>query len=169
MYLELQDRLASESFALPCTYRKMTSVTIAEQQQYVLARSAFDFTSCPPSSVQTPFFDPKLRCAKFEYFVVHSLCVHSTSVQITQAFAAVRWPQLHPARHAIGKPFQIWCTSVYESDSRNFITPVENIVSLLLTSPCCGRKCPCNCAFVVVISFISIIICVQLKDLFYCV
>ncbi len=52
----------------------------------------------------------------------------------TNAFAWVSWPMHHPMQHSIGKPFEIWCRSLYESGAEECILPLDNIVSLVLTA-----------------------------------
>ena len=34
----------------------------------------------------------------------------------------------------IGKPYEVWCSSLYENSPENGIVPIENIVSLMLTA-----------------------------------
>ena len=42
----------------------------------------------------------------------------------------------HPLQHSIGKPYEVWHSSVYESSPENFIVPLENISSLLISAEC---------------------------------
>ena len=48
--------------------------------------------------------------------------------------ARVIWPIAHPSQNCMGKPVQIWCSSLFESSNKNAFIPIENIRSLLLTT-----------------------------------
>ena len=111
---------------LPQSYRKMLSATVKGQRikssQYVWAKCVVPFPG--PSSLNT---DPNVRPAKINYFFVH------TSF-IDHSFAYVSWPMRHPLQNIIGKPCEVWCSSLNENVTANCIIPTHNIVSLLLTS-----------------------------------
>ena len=123
------------SVYLPQSYRKMLSVSINEQQfcavQYVSAKGVFPFaSSC--ETTRTVFSDPSLRPAKVHHFAIHLFCIDDT--RITHGFAVVSWPLQHPLLNVFGKPYQVWCSSLYDTASENCIIPLENISSLLLTA-----------------------------------
>ena len=116
-----------EDLYLPQSYQKMDYVTIHGQKvstgQYILARSVFSFSQSHTL---------QLRPAKIEYFFKHSVLV-SESDCVSHIFAAVSWPMHHPLRHHIGKPYEIWCTSAFETCNKNFILPLDNFSCVLLT------------------------------------
>ena len=125
--------------AEPQSYRKMSNVTIHEQKlvsgQYVLAKNVFNFeTSLGVEEADTVFTDPLLRPAMVDHFALYSLPVNDSS--IIHGFAVVRWPMCHPFRNHFGKHYQVWCNSLFESSLGNFLLPLENIHSLLLTAQC---------------------------------
>lgn len=93
--------------------------------QYILIRSVFDFSPRIRST--------ELRPARVDYLIEHSIQVNSTDC-ISHMFAAVSWPMHHPFQHQIGKPYEIWCASAFETCNRNFIVPLCNFVTLLLTA-----------------------------------
>ena len=64
---------------------------------------------------------------------MHSIQVSDTDC-VSHAFALVSWPMQHPSQHCIGKPFQVWCSSLYEACPANSILPLQNIVSLSLVT-----------------------------------
>ena len=79
--------------------------------------------------MQTFFTNPNLRPAKIEHFVEHSY-----SDNYHHCFAQVSWPQNHPNYDYFGKPYQVWCATLYEKSLNNFLLPVENIISVLLSA-----------------------------------
>ena len=125
---------------LPCAYHEMQSVTVNGQKfcsdQYVSARSMFSFPSSS-SGTHTVFSDPSLRPAKVHHFATHSFQT-SDYTQITHGFAVVSWPMPHPLKLKLGKPYEVWCSSLFESTTDNCILPLENIHSLLLSCKVSG-------------------------------
>ena len=101
---------------IPQTYKKMMSVTINGQKinagLYGFAKSVFNFKSNPREEVRTVFTDPLNRPARIDHFAVHSVSVND-SVYV-HCFAVASWPQHHPDINFFGKPYQIWCRSLYE-------------------------------------------------------
>ena len=127
------------SSSLPQSYRKMLTVTIKGQKiksgQFVYARCIAPFP-CASSSlvnIRTVFTDPDVRPAKVHYFFVHTTQVNSSEF-VSHSFAYVSWPMRHPSQSSIGKPYEVWCSSLNEYDTANCIIPTNNIVSLLLTA-----------------------------------
>ena len=123
------------SVCLPQSYRKMLSISINEQEfcarQYVSAKGMFPFTSTCKTT-HTVFSDPSLRPAKVHHFAIHTFYIDDS--RITHGFAVVSWPLQHPLLNVFGKPYQVWCSSLYDAASDNCIIPLENISSLLLTA-----------------------------------
>ena len=128
VYLQVYPSVITSHAYFPCSYRKMQYVTIDGQKikagQFILAKSIFSFSGSN---------SPKLRPAKVDYFFQHSVQINSTNC-ISHVFAVVNWPMHHPFRHRIGKPYEIWCSSSFETSDRNFILPMCNYVTLLLTA-----------------------------------
>ena len=87
---------------------------------------------------RTVFSDPSLRPAKVHYFAIHSLHANDSTLFI-HCFAIVTWPLQHPLLNTYGKPYQVWCSSVYDTSSDNCIIPLENISSVLQVGQC---TCP---------------------------
>ena len=110
------------------SFQKMVSVTIRGQKittgQYILAKSVFPFSSCST---------PSLRPAKVEYFFKHSLLVNESD-SLSHMFATVQWPMHHPFQGHIGKPYEIWCVTAFETCDKNVFIPLDNFVTLLLTA-----------------------------------
>ena len=107
---------------LPQSFKKMLSVTINGQQMkcnnYISARCVFPFSNNLPNSplanLHTLFTAPDTRPAKIHFFFVYSIQI-SSSQSISHAFACVSWPMRHPLHSLIGKPFEIWCLSLFEN------------------------------------------------------
>ena len=78
---------------------------------------------------RTVFTDPLYRPARIDHFAVHSVPVDGS--MYGHCFAVASWPQRHPDINFWGKPYQIWCRSLFECSLSNF---VENISSVLLTA-----------------------------------
>lgn len=124
-----------QEFHFPSTYKKMTSITYQGQEyragQYIHAKNVFPFSSTSYASVPTSsFFDPSLRPA-----LVHTFCVYTfqhADMFITHPFAFVSWLAQHPLQHSIGKPYQIWCHSLFENSTTNCLVPLENVTSILI-------------------------------------
>ena len=124
--------LVPESVIFTQSYRKILSVTINDQVfragQYALAENMGSSTTCTASN-------PSLvRPAKLWYFAIHSVNT-SESEKITHGFAIVSWPMIHPDRNALGKPFEVWCWNLFDSNpSLPKIIPLDSIRSFLLTT-----------------------------------
>lgn len=120
---------------IPQTYKKMLSVSINGQLinagQYVFAKTVFDFESTPQEA-QTVFTNTHNRPAKIDHFALHRFSVND-SVYV-HCFAIASWPMHHPDINYFGKPYQLWCRSLYESSLKNFAIPIEYIGSVLLTA-----------------------------------
>ena len=123
---------------LPQSFRKMITATIKGQKikcgQYVWAKYITEFP-CASSlpSLRTVFTDPNVHPAKIHYFFVHTSQVNSSEL-ISHSFAYVVWPMQHPLHSSIGKPYEVWCSSLNENFTANCIIPTQNILSLLLTA-----------------------------------
>ena len=119
----------------------MLSVTINGQQMkcnnYISARCVFPFSNNLPNSplanLRTVFTDPDTRPAKINFFFVRSIQI-SSSQSISHPFACVSWLMRHPLHSLIGKPFEIWCLSLFENCTINSVIPLNNIVSLLMSA-----------------------------------
>ena len=70
--------------------------------------------------------------AKVHFYLVH--CFHTSSKQYINVLAAVSRPCVHPSRNSIGKPVQVWCSSVFECNTLNGFVPLENIKGPLVTA-----------------------------------
>ena len=51
---------------------------------------------------------------------------------MTQTFAVVTWPQVHPAKDSVGKPVEVWCYDLFEPDPINCFIPLDNIRSRVI-------------------------------------
>lgn len=129
--------IGTQDVYLPQTFKKMDSVSVGGNKLrtglYILAKPVFDFPGSSTLTPTTAFSYANARPAKIEYFVLHS--VNTCDKIVTNAFAVVNWPAYHPAQHHIGKPFEVWCYSVFENNSSNHFLPVDNFVTYLLTAP----------------------------------
>ena len=137
VYCSLYETLSAAKVEdIPQTYQKMMTLTINGQQfkagQYFFAKSVIDFESNAKEEVHTVFTDPLYRPVRIDHFAVHSISVGNSVY--SHCFAVASWPQRHPDINYFGKPYQIWCRSLYECTLSNFVVPIENISSLLLTA-----------------------------------
>ena len=129
----LGDLLLSCTFSFPSCYRKMYSISVGNQQiqskQSILAKSVFPFDTVTDPSI---FDQSNVRVALVDHFAVHSFLTSDLS-EISHAFVVVKWLLSHPVRHVLGKPYELWCKSLYDMSGNNFVTPIENRKCLLLT------------------------------------
>ena len=121
----------------PQLYRKMSSVTISNQMyrvdQVILAKSVFPLPGSNPSVTRTVTTDPTLRAAVIRSFCMYSLPCENEEAD-TQVFALVDWFMSHPLKDRVGKPYVVYCNSLFENSPENFLIPVVNISCILLTS-----------------------------------
>ena len=110
---------------------KLSSVIENAKVPYVMAKPFFLSSSMDRIHVQL---------AQIQYFIKHSLIIppslssSSSEEQQSYIFAVVKWPQIHPQRHSMGKPVELWCTDLFQHDMNNHFLPIENIESLLMTA-----------------------------------
>jgi len=80
-------------------------------------------TPLPSSSLLPP--TSILRPVNVHYFmkVSFSVCTSSSSFFV----AHVSWFSPHPDRHALGKPVELWCPSLFESFGLQSFVPIKNI------------------------------------------
>lgn len=122
---------------IPNTFRKMAYVWHIDGQkvkigQYILVRNVFPFSSDMSPCVDSTYSLANARPAKVDYLFMHSI-LNGTDC-INHMFAAVSWSMHHPLQHCIGKPYELWCVSAFETCNKNFIVPLCNFVTLLLTA-----------------------------------
>ena len=103
---------------LPRSYRKLQSVSIDGQlfcaRQYVFAKCVIHPTRGSSTIIRTAFSDSSLCPAKIHHFALHSCSIEqSHECHINHGFAVVSWPLEHPQKHAFGKPYELWCSSVF--------------------------------------------------------
>ena len=104
--------------------KRLPSVTdTTAKVPYVLAKPTVPFTSTGIES----------RPVQIQYFFKHSFKLDNDTF-VSQVFVVVKWLQVHPQRHIMGKPAEIWCDNLYEDKSENKIAPVENITSRVAIS-----------------------------------
>lgn len=122
-------------YFFPQSFQKMAYVTIDGQKvkngQYILVKNVFQFTNAS-SSIDSSFSLVDARPAKIDFIFMHS--VHINGDVISKMFAAVSWPMHHPLQHFIGKPYELWCTSAFETCNKNFLVPLSYFLTLLLTA-----------------------------------
>ena len=133
VYSKVYPSLLLADLFIPQTFKKMAYVTIDGQRvnngQYILARNVFRFSS---SGVCT--FSLGVRPAKVDYIFMHSIQVDDSNC-INDMFAAVSWPMHHPLQHTLGKPYEVWCVTAFESSNENLFVPLStNYLTLLLTA-----------------------------------
>ena len=90
-------QLSSVDFVLPCSYRKMDSVTLKGQDiicgQYVNAKPVF----LQSEGLPTIFSNPDVRIARIQHFAMHSFHVDSST--FSHIFAIVQWVERHHSQH----------------------------------------------------------------------
>ena len=64
-------------------------------------------------------FEGEERLAEVDFFLIHSVSLPKSQEPNSHLLACCRWPLPHPNRHYFGKPIQIWCTDIYETQSIN--------------------------------------------------
>lgn len=96
---------------------------------YVLAKPVFPFHGSTEYDI---------RPAQIQYFVQHSFCpstdCSSAIPYKTHSFAFVQWPEIHPHRHLMGKPVELWCKNSFENYNTNQFLPLENIISRVIAA-----------------------------------
>ena len=102
---------------------------------YCLAKSFLPFSFSPhqPAGVTDCHLD-NARPVNVLYYAVHRFIPHPSSDPVLTVMARVLWLQIHPNRHCMGKPVEVWCPNLFESSSDNNFLPVENMKSQLITS-----------------------------------
>lgn len=124
---------------IPRSYKRMTHACINGQKvkngQYILARNVFPFSSSAPPTytIDTSVTYLGARPAKVDYFFSHCIQLRDDEY-VSEMFASVSWPMQHPLQHCIGKPYELWCVSAFETCNKNFVVPLSNFVTLLLTA-----------------------------------
>ena len=73
----------------------------------------------PPPSI--------LRPVNIMYFMKVYFSIGATNSSIV--LAHISWFSPHPDRHALGKPAELWCASLFESFGLKSYLPVTNITS----------------------------------------
>ena len=68
------------------------------------------------------------------YYDIHRFFPRGSSTPVLTVLARVLWPQMHPDRSVIGKPVEIWCSSLFEATNKNNFVPIENMKLQLFTS-----------------------------------
>ena len=137
IYLKVYPSLLSNGadIEFPQSFRKMAYFTINGQKvkngQYILAKNVFPFSSSS-SLIDSSYSFVNARPAKIDYTFMYS--IHVNGEMVNKMFASVCWPMRHPLQHTIGKPYELWCISAFETCSKNFIVPISNFVTLLLTA-----------------------------------
>ena len=91
---------------------------------YILARPMFPFGNTAED----------VRPAYIQSFVQHTFLRSDGGSAESHLFAEVMWPQVHPQRHVIGKPVEVWCKDLYEPTCTNLFLPVQNVSSLVITA-----------------------------------
>ena len=72
--------------------------------------------------------------AQLKYTFILYTVFYTSSKQHINVLPAVSWPCVHPSRNSIGKPVQVWCSSVFECNTLNGFVPLENIKGPLVTA-----------------------------------
>lgn len=85
----------------------------------------------PVSSAHSVTLDSNIRPIMICYFIQHSWQLSETD-QYSQTFAVCDWPQLHPNRHVMGKPVEVWCNDLFEPGTLNCFVPVQHIKSRVI-------------------------------------
>ncbi|XP_028418156.1 uncharacterized protein LOC114543322 [Dendronephthya gigantea] len=68
-----------------------------------------------------------LRPGVIDYILEQSIEVNDNRVKCI--LAAVRWFSVHPQRHKLGSPTEVWCRNVWELDGCASFIPVQRIFS----------------------------------------
>ena len=118
------------------SFRKMPFMTVDGQKiksgLYMMVKNVFEFSSASSSFMDSSFSARDTRPAKVDYLFMHSRQVNGNT--ISTMFAAVSWPMRHPLQYLIGKPYELWCVSAFETCNSNYFVPMCNFLTLLLTA-----------------------------------
>jgi len=141
-YPEFSEELKSGAIELPASYQKIGFIKlegrILDSNAYYMAENILPFgTSGSAEELATGVTDLHLknsRPVKVLYYAVHRFFASESSIPVSSVLARVWWPQLHPNKHFVGKPIEIWCPDLYEAYDGNDFVPVENMKCPLLTS-----------------------------------
>lgn len=101
---------------------------------YCLAKSFLPFSFSPhqPAGVTDCHLD-NAGPVNNPYNAVHRFIPHPSSDPVLTVMDRVLRLQVHPNRHCMGKPVEMWCPNLFESSSDNFV-PVKDMKSQLITS-----------------------------------
>ena len=130
MYPDYSEDIASGRITIPSSFKlfsvllyKSNRIRASTQNRsnYVLASPMFPFVTSNLSE-----FEGSKRVVKLYYFLEHSISLN-TEHTITNQFAAVSWPMVHPKRFHFGKPVEVWCNELYEPNTDNNFLPLSRI------------------------------------------
>ena len=95
----------------------------------MIHKSLLAVTSVSSAIIWTAFSDSSLYPAKIHHFALHFCSVKQS--HINHGFAVDSWPLEHPQKNAFGKPYEVWCSSVFSD--RDELVPLEYVHCPLLT------------------------------------
>ncbi len=72
----------------------------------------------PPFPHQNSVFDSS-RLAEIQYFLLHRVTFPELENPVSHLLACGNWPMVHPNRNYYGKPVEVFCRNLYESNSDN--------------------------------------------------
>lgn len=137
MYPLYDQQFTEGQIYLPSTFHKFSSITWhgkfltsnLSKKCFVYVTPPFPFTSSELSEI-----DGHNRLAEIDYFLLHTISLPDTLEPKQHLPACARWPMIHPKRHYFGKPVDVWCTSVYEPQSKNRLFLASAISSRVIIS-----------------------------------
>ena len=120
LYPQLAIKFLTEEIPISSTYKKYCSVRwkgknivstmSSTKNPYVYAK--------PPFPFQTSGFNA-VRLTEIQFFVLHTIKFPGNEEAVNHLLACGNWPMVHPNRNYYGKPVEVLCRSLYESNADN--------------------------------------------------
>ena len=87
--------------------------------------------------------ETKRRDWQWDFFLMHSVVLPNTQ-EPKSHLACAKWPMVHPNRHYFGKPVEVWCNNIYETQSINRFFPAAAInARAIISSEKISGECVC--------------------------
>ena len=90
------------------------------------SKNSFVFV-IPPFPFTSSARDKEERLAEIDFFLMHSVVLPNTQEPKSHLLACAKWPMVHPNCRYFGKPVEVWCNNIYETQSINRFFPAAAI------------------------------------------
>ena len=93
----------------------------------LIARWDVDLYGKPPTTLAEPYFPSSLfRPINLHYFAKVTFTI--SEQRKSTIIAIVSWYAPHPNQFTLGKPAEIWCSSIFEASGLHSFLPIDRLV-----------------------------------------